>query len=78
MNVKYLLQVFGLPYIMSPGEAEAQCAHLDLTNQVDGIITDDSDVWLFGGHNVYKNFFNQSQFIEHYSDALNKSQLGKT
>ena len=62
--------MFGLPWIVAPGEAEAQCAYLDtlgLTQvrhyphsclhpsavTIQGTITDDSDIWLFGGTRVY-------------------------
>ncbi|RLW07584.1 hypothetical protein DV515_00003854, partial [Chloebia gouldiae] len=61
-----LLRLFGIPYIEAPTEAEAQCAILDLTDQTSGTITDDSDVWLFGGRHVYKNFFSQNKYIEYY------------
>jgi DNA excision repair protein ERCC-5 len=44
-------------------EAEAQCAYLDLFSLTDGTITDDSDIWLFGGQKVYKNFFNQKKHV---------------
>ena len=44
-----LLQLFGIPWIVSPSEAEAQCAFLDMNNLTHGTITDDSDVWVFGG-----------------------------
>ncbi|XP_076096538.1 DNA excision repair protein ERCC-5-like [Mytilus galloprovincialis] len=71
-----LLDLFGVPYIVSPMEAEAQCAQLDISNLTQGSITDDSDVWLFGGKRVYKNFFQQDKHVEFFSELSIHSQLG--
>ncbi len=68
--------LFGIPYITAPMEAEAQCAELVSLGLVDGIITDDSDVFLFGGLRVFKNMFNQSKTVECFLLADLARELG--
>lgn len=65
-EVQELLQCFGIPYITAPMEAEAQCAELMKLKVADGIITDDSDVFLFGGSKIYRKMFQEKQFVEFY------------
>lgn len=73
-DVQELLQIFGIPYIVAPMEAEAQCAFLESIKLTDGTITDDSDIWLFGAHTVYKNFFNQNKHVLQFlSERIEKS-----
>ncbi|CAL9701520.1 unnamed protein product [Knipowitschia caucasica] len=71
-----LLRLFGIPFLTAPMEAEAQCAALDRSDLTHGTITDDSDVWLFGGRHVYRNFFSQSKYVEHYQFSDMQNQLG--
>ncbi|KAJ8424494.1 hypothetical protein Cgig2_006917 [Carnegiea gigantea] len=76
VNRMELLQMFGLPYIIAPMEAEAQCAYMELANLVDGVVTDDSDVFLFGARSVYKNIFDDRKYVETYFMKDIESELG--
>lgn len=69
IEAQELLQLFGLPYLVAPMEAEAQCAFLDAISLTEGSITDDSDIWLFGGRKVYKNFFNQKKHVLQFTST---------
>ncbi|CAB3998899.1 DNA repair complementing XP-G cells homolog [Paramuricea clavata] len=71
-----LLQLFGIPFVVSPMEAEAQCATLNRNNLCDGSITEDSDIILFGSKKVYKNIFNQKRDAEIYQEDDVKCVLG--
>ncbi|SCU79618.1 LADA_0B01970g1_1 [Lachancea dasiensis] len=75
-EVQDLLTRFGIPYMTAPMEAEAQCAELLILKLVDGIITDDSDIFLFGGDKVYKNMFHEKNYVEFYQSAMISRELG--
>ncbi|XP_014475170.1 PREDICTED: DNA repair protein complementing XP-G cells isoform X2 [Dinoponera quadriceps] len=66
IEAQELLRLFGIPYVVAPMEAEAQCAYLEQSKLTNGTITDDSDIWLFGGQCVYKNFFNNSKRVQQF------------
>lgn len=62
-----------MPYVVAPMEAEAQCATLESLGLTNGTITDDSDIWLFGGRIVYKDFFNQKKRVQQFrSEEIEK------
>ncbi|RKP01466.1 hypothetical protein CXG81DRAFT_2890, partial [Caulochytrium protostelioides] len=73
-----LLALFGIPYIRARSEAESQCAWLFSQGLVDGIVTDDSDVFLFGGTEVYRNMFSQTRYVECYRRGDVESQMKLT
>ncbi|AOA65184.1 DNA repair protein [Komagataella phaffii CBS 7435] len=77
-DIQDMLTRFGIPYITAPMEAEAQCAELLKLKLVDGIITDDSDCFLFGGERIYKNMFNEKQYVECYFLEEIQRDLGLT
>lgn len=78
VQVQTLLKHFGIPYITAPMEAEAQCAKLAELDLVDGIITDDSDVFLFGGTTCFKNIFNEAKYAEVFSATDIERELSLT
>ncbi|XP_067654302.1 uncharacterized protein [Haliotis asinina] len=73
-----LLDLLGIPYVHSRGEAEAMCAALDAAGLVDACITDDGDVFLYGARTVYKNFTmnNKDPHVESYCMAAIEQDLG--
>eukprot|EP01041_Mallomonas_annulata_P004934 gene4934-9846_t len=75
-EVRELLQVLGLPYIVAPFEAEAQCAMLEELKLVDGVVTEDSDAFLFGAKTVYRNIFDEKKYVEVYLAEDARLEMG--
>jgi DNA excision repair protein ERCC-5 len=73
-----LLQLFGVPYVEAPAEAEAQCVMLEKLGLVDGIVTEDSDAFVFGGKRVYKNIFEDQKFVEAYDAGDAEREMNLT
>ena len=72
--LKQLLTMCGVPYVVAPFEAEAQCASLEEANLVDGVVTEDSDSLLFGCRNVVRNLFGPKPHL--FTSSQIKSDLG--
>ena len=53
-EVKKLLDIINVKYYDAPDEAEKYCVYLQKCNIVDYIVTDDTDVFTFGGKNILK------------------------
>lgn len=58
-----LLECLGVPWVQAAGEAEAMCAYLNAKGHVDGCITNDGDVFLYGAQTVYRNFAMNSKVM---------------
>lgn len=51
-----MVSLMGVEVVEANGEAEAFCSFLNLSEIVDGVITDDSDAFLYGAKVVYRHF----------------------
>ncbi|NXT85514.1 GEN endonuclease, partial [Zapornia atra] len=73
-----LLECLGVPWVQAAGEAEAMCAYLNATGRVDGCITNDGDVFLYGAQTVYRNFAMNAKdpFLDCYTMPSIKEKLG--
>ena len=62
-----------IPYVVAPYEADAQLAYLERIGIVDGIITEDSDLLVFGCKNVYFKLND----VEGTVTAISRDDFGK-
>ncbi|EME31087.1 DNA repair protein UVH3 [Galdieria sulphuraria] len=65
-EIRELLRMLGIPYIQAPMEAEAQCAYFSQVGLVEGVVTEDSDAFLFGAKTVFRNIFEDKKYVEQY------------
>ena len=76
-DCQQLLSLLGLPYLVANGEAEAQCVELERLGLCDGVVTEDSDAWLFGVKRVYKNMFSRKVNVEEYDSERVLTDIGR-
>lgn len=56
MMVKTMLKFFGFPFLTAPGEAEAECALLQMEGLVDAVLSEDVDTLMFGCSKSLRNW----------------------
>ena len=52
---RQLLSLLGIPWIVAPGESDAQCAHLAQTGEAWAAVSQDWDIALFGAPRAIRN-----------------------
>ncbi|RKF54073.1 putative flap structure-specific endonuclease protein [Golovinomyces cichoracearum] len=62
---KQLLTLFGFPYHCAPGEAEAECALLQLNGIVDAVLSEDIDTLMFGSELCLRNWSSEDSRGNH-------------
>lgn len=79
-----ILELLGLPIIKAKGEADPLCAHISKNSScIYGIISDDSDMLVFGAPLIMRKYYNQKYSIIKLKDLLSKitnlinKELGK-
>lgn len=75
-QVRGLIRAFGIPYVDSPGEAEAQASYLVQTNQAEAVMSDDSDCLVFGCSHIFRNFFLNDKHVELFTLKEVETTLG--
>lgn len=60
---KELLNVLKIPYIVAPGEADAQCALLAKKGIAWGVYTEDMDILTFGSPRIIKNLSSKNKKV---------------
>lgn len=58
------LKAMGIPYVVAPYEADAQLVYLERQALVDGIISDDSDLLVFGAKRLLTKLDQYGNYIE--------------
>lgn len=73
-DCQQLLLEMGVIVLSANGEGEALCALLNQKGLVDGIITNDGDIFLYGGISVYTNFsvenLQKGQVLRYHAQSL--------
>eukprot|EP00762_Andalucia_godoyi_P006828 ANDGO_00937.mRNA.1 DNA repair protein UVH3 len=75
LDCRELLQLFGIPYVMAPYEADSQCAFLSQNSLVHGVISEDSDMTVFGATRVFRHVLDNAASHVHCYDGTRIQQV---
>ena len=78
LEVVELLDVFGVPFLFSPGESDGQCAWLCTHGFVDSVLTEDCDLFLHGAPVVVRGFFSPEAAVEYRLRDLGSVGLSRS
>ena len=80
LNVKNLMDAYGVNYYDAPNEADELCAYFVKTGLADGCISDDMDMFLYGCPIVLRNFslLNQSVLCYNTANILKELDMSET
>lgn len=65
-----------IPYVVAPYEADPQLVYLELNGHVNGLLSEDSDLLIFGARKLYTKLDQSGSCIEIDIDRLKSSPLG--
>lgn len=67
LQVKQLLDKYDIKYIKSKGEGEKTCGKLVKNYNVDGCLTNDTDIFMYGVNKIYRNLDLKQHKVDEYT-----------
>ena len=74
-QVVEIIRLLGVPCILSPEEADSQCAYLSRNDLVDYVASEDMDLLTFGTKTTIRNFLKKNMFAVTLDDILIEGQI---
>ncbi|KAJ7152226.1 PIN domain-like protein, partial [Mycena crocata] len=74
-HLKAMITYFGFHFYDAPGEAEAELGQLSEQGKIDGIITGDSDAFLFGAQRVIRT---SGPTVQHHASIYTMDSIQRT